>query len=193
MTFHQLCSPGPGMGGDYTGHGEPPDYKKAFEYFRGCQKNADGYHNLAALYKDGQGVEKNIPAAMMILPGCCRTASRTVDAGDALHSCQAWPSIWPRRCTWIESRCPPSTKPSHFSGPTSTMDQHHCKIITGDRCMSGCQICNRKVIPRWSSPSTAFCTHAVQFFRPSLRLQRAAYRMGVKSWIEGDIVEAEDV
>ena len=50
-----------------VGGGGGQNFTKAAEYFRRAakQNSADGHYNLGALYKDGQGVAKNIPVAMM--------------------------------------------------------------------------------------------------------------------------------
>ena len=69
---------------------ESHDYKKAFEYFtRSALKNsADGHYNLATLYKEGHGVEKSIPAAMMHFAIAAALGQHRAQwmLGDALHS-----------------------------------------------------------------------------------------------------------
>jgi TPR repeat protein len=196
------------MGGDYTGRGEPPNYESAFQYFlrSAHQNSADGHYNLAALFKDGKGVKKNVPVALMHFAVAAALGQHRAQwmLGDALHSRSSFLSAWLGELWSAEGTYRPDIGMSREEQFRLRLSGAWSSAKKGINITANVSLSEGVHVQVWDmhrgrETTLAFpidqisCSHAVKFFRPlaETRAAGSAYRMGVKSWIEGDSAEAE--
>ena len=165
------------------------NFTAAAEFFRRAakQNSADGHYNLGALYKDGQGVPRNVPAAMMhfVLAAMLGQHRAQWMLGNALHTSNSF------LANYLSSYKYSSNK-TKFEMEDVAEWKNKIKFVTHANASFNRIYANISghVV---DLPLKMSCDWAIEYLRPLAETRSAgeAFRNGVQSYLKGAHHEAE--
>jgi TPR repeat protein len=182
---------GRGNGMVTSGDGQIQNFTKAAEYFRRAarQNSADGHYNLGALYKDGQGVPKNIPVAIMHMVIAAMLGQHRAQwtLGSALHKSDSFLARYLASNEFSENK----TKVEVDDVGKWENDQGGYLTFANASIQEGVYVdISGSVV---DLPLQMNCDWAVEYLRPlaETRAAGSAFREGVQSYLDNDLNEAE--
>jgi TPR repeat protein len=166
------------------------NFTAAAEFFRRAakQNSADGHYNLGALYKDGQGVRRNIPAAMMhfVLAAMLGQHRAQWMLGDALHSSGSFLAKYLASYQYAQNKTVMETEDvSHWE------NEEGGYITVANASLAGIYVNISGAVVEL--PLQMSCDWAVEYLRPLAETRSAgeAFRHGVQAYLDGHDKDAE--
>jgi TPR repeat protein len=171
--------------------GKERDFVKAAQYFRrAARKNsADGHYNLGALYKDGQGMPKNVPAAMMHFVIAAMLGQHRAQwmLGDTLHSPTSFLSQYLTEYQYSKNKT--HIELEDVASWVNNKDGYN--TIANASVLGGVIVNISGTVVKL--PLKMSCNDAVRYLRPLAETRSAGhnFRNGVMHYLEGNMGMAE--